>query len=247
MFTEFDKRMKSYERDYILIPRLPFIVRIDGRAFHTFCHNLDRPYHSSLSFLMQQTTIELIKEFSPILGYTQSDEISLLFYNSSFLAQPLFGGKICKICSVMASYTAAIFTDNLRENIPEKDGYTISFDARVFNMPDLIETGNYFIWREKDAVRNSISMAAQSQFSHKELQNKKCSEMQDMLFERGINWNDYPEFFKRGSYYKPVKNEGLRTEIARKNWPILTKISNLADVLIKDVTPELKDESKITK
>lgn len=204
--TIFD-RMKDYEKicDYKLVPRLPIIVRVDGRAFHTFCRNMERPYDERMSRCMIETTKYLVEETHAVIGYTQSDEINLILYNENPQAQPFFDGRVQKLASVIASLATVKFA---QEYLHQFCQYRHpSFDCRVFNVPSKTEAVNVLVWREMDAVRNSISMAAQSVYSHKELFEKKTNEMQEMLFQKGINWNDYPAFFKRGTYVKRIPYE----------------------------------------
>ena len=102
--------------------------------------------------------------------------------------------------SDLASMCSVYFNRQLPNFLPEKVDKMPRFDCRVFNVPTLDEAVNTFLWREQDATKNSISMAAQSVYSHNQLNGKTGSDKQEMLFQKGINWNDYPDFFKRGSY-----------------------------------------------
>lgn len=208
-------RMKYLESltESRLMDRLPTIVRIDGRAFHTLTRGMKRPYDEKMSNAMIEVTKGLVKEFHACVGYTQSDEISLLFYQRELKSQLIFSGRIQKICSVLASYASAIFN---RLQINSK---IASFDARIFQVPNKSEAINYFIWHERDAIKNSISMAAQTVCSHKELINKNGSQQQEILFQKGINWNNYPAFFRRGSWIKFIK---IRKQLSQE---VLAKIS----------------------
>lgn len=238
VYTDLDIRMKSYEKvtDQKLIRRMPVLIRIDGRAFHTFTKGFNKPFDDILINAMKETTKYLCENVQNcVLGYIQSDEISLLLVDYKELdTQPWFDNRIQKI----VSNTAALATDKFKEafinniekfgceNIPDWDmGGTNEwltdqqeqdlnyiqtlcnaienkykgFDARCWNIPK-DEVTNYFYWRQLDASRNSIQMVGQANFSHKELQNKSCNQIQDMLMERkGINWNDLPIYQKRGS------------------------------------------------
>ena len=189
MKEQYERRAATY------LPRRTFtIVRLDGKAFHTYTRGLDKPFDQQLMDDMSATTKYLCEEVEgAVFGYTQSDEISLLLTD---FAQPkteaFFNGAVQKIVSVTASLTTAFF-NKLRP------GKLAFFDSRVFTIPDPVEVANYFIWRQRDATRNSVSMAAQSVYSHKELHGKSTNEMQEMLFQKGINWNDYPVRFRRGT------------------------------------------------
>lgn len=238
VYTDLDIRIKNYEKvtDQKLIRRMPVLIRIDGRAFHTFTKGFNKPFDDILINAMKETTKYLCENVQNcVLGYTQSDEISLLLVDYKELdTQPWFDNRIQKI----VSNTAALATDKFKEafinniekfgceNIPDWDmGGTNEwltdqqeqdlnyiqtlcnaienkykgFDARCWNIPK-DEVTNYFYWRQQDCIRNSIQMVGQANFSQKELQNKSCNQIQDMLMERkGINWNDLPIYQKRGS------------------------------------------------
>lgn len=195
--TSLGDRMKEYEEvtRFILPRRTHTIIRVDGRAFHTYLKGAVKPFDFEFMECMKVVTRELCDEVTgTVLAYTQSDEISLLVTDFKRQdTQPWFGGVIQKMASNAASVSSAWLT---RLRLEERPAF---FDARVYTIPDPVEVANYFIWRQRDAVRNSISMVAQHHFSHKELQGKNGNEMQDMLFtQRGVNWNDLPEFCKRG-------------------------------------------------
>jgi tRNA(His) 5'-end guanylyltransferase len=168
---------------------------------------LKRPYDERLSNLMVETSLFLCKETNANCVYTQSDEISLVWYSEDIKSQNLFDGKVFKLTSILASLATGFFNKNLSKYLPEKAHLIPTFDCRVFNLPNSVEVGNYFHWRELDATKNSISMAAQHYYSHKELENKNGSQKQEMLFQKGINWNDYPTFFKRGTYIQRKKTK----------------------------------------
>lgn len=196
-------RMKVYENaesDRKLIPLLPVIARLDGRGFSRFTKGLARPYDKRMSDLMIATTEYLVEETNARCGYTQSDEITLGFYEPDYKVELMFGGRIQKLVSTLASLATGFFNQNLSTFIPEKTRKLPTFDCRVFNVPNITEGANAFLWREKDATKNSISMAARHYYSHNQLMNKNGSQMQEMLFQKGVNWNDYPAFFKRGTY-----------------------------------------------
>jgi len=252
-------RMKMYESQTTqtrLIPLLPVVARLDGKGFSKFTKGLKRPYDERLSKLMVETTKYLVQETNANCGYTQSDEITLCWFNADPKASPYFDGKVFKILTELSAMCSVFFNEKLGEYLPEKVGKRPRFDARVWNVPTLEEAVNVFLWREFDATKNSISMAAQHYYSHKELQGKHCGEMQEMLFQKGINWNDYPAFFKRGTYVQRKVRSGKLTieeleklppkHNARKNpelvverkyveeleLPPLTKVTNKVDVII---------------
>ena len=197
--------MKAYEKQETgrrLLPLLPAVVRIDGKNFSRFTKGLERPFDSRLSELMVATTKYLVSESNALCGYTQSDEISLLIYSTEIKSQIFFDGKIQKINSVLASMATAFFNHHKAETLPEKSESLAIFDSRLWALPNRQEAANVFLWRERDATKNSISMAARTCYSHAELLGKTANEMQEMLFQKGINWNDYPAFFKRGTFVR---------------------------------------------
>jgi len=208
-------RMKeNYEHiTRTFLPRRTYtIIRLDGKAFHTYTRGLKRPFDAGLIEDMQLTTLWLCAQIEgTVFAYTQSDEISLLltdFGNKE--TQAWFGGNIQKIASVSASIATAEF-NNLRnvrnsqlsyqeiEDIGTVHPFLAYFDSRVFTIPDPTEVENYFIWRQADATRNSIQMAAQSVYSHKQLHGKDWSDLNEMLYQKGINFNDYSSHEKRGT------------------------------------------------
>lgn len=259
-------RMKAYEEEGMnmrrVMPLTPVIVRLDGKAFHSFTKGLKRPFDERLTSLMRNLTIKLVEFSNAKIGYTQSDEITLVLYSSDHKSQLIFDGKIQKITSILASFATATFNDYLRLGlIPEKKRTVALFDCRVFSVPNQQEAVNCLIWRENDATRNSISMAAQSVYSHSELHGKACDEMQEMLFQKGINWNDYPSWFKRGTYaqrfvterpftpeeikdlpprHEARKNPDLkvsRSEIKFIKMPPIKSVENMTDVVFKGEKP----------
>ncbi len=226
---------KEYEVNFEskFVRGLPILARMDGRAFHSFTKGLTRPYDERLSNLMQLVTKYLVEEFNAKIGYTQSDEISLM-WNYKGEEEPLFGGRVQKLCSTLSASTTLYFNKLLFCNLPEKQLCNPTFDARVWNIPSPAETVNYFIWRERDAMRNSISMAAQSFFSHNELQGKSSSQMQEMLWAKhNINWNDYPSFFKRGVYFKRIYTNKPFTADEIDKLPLMHDARKNPDLLIE--------------
>ena len=218
---ELGTRMKEFYENIPktkLMRRCPVIIRIDGRSFHTVCRNFQKPFDEVLIVSMQKTMKKLCENIQGVrLGYCQSDEISLLVCDYDKLtSSAFFDYEVQKICSIIASMTTLYFnqifceeaTDYLEAwNIDQKyydallKAMTIGamFDARCFNIPKE-EVTNYFYWRQLDASRNSVQMVGQSKFSHNQLQNKSCNDIQDMLFNTyEINWNDLPTYQKRGS------------------------------------------------
>lgn len=186
---------------------MPLMARLDGRSFHTFTKGLNRPYDKNLSQLMIDVTKYLVNETDALLGYTQSDEISLVWYlGKGSYGQYLFDGRYQKLTSVLSAMATGYFVNELQNNrIPSKKGLIPLFDCRVWQVPDLQTAYNTFMWREKDAVKNSITMAASEYFSHKALQGVSGKKKKADLISIGKPWENMPEFFKRGTYIKKVK------------------------------------------
>jgi len=192
--------MKAHEHAtrYVLPRRTYTIARVDGRSFHTFLRHADKPFDEAVMAAMGAVAEALCAEMSgAVFAYTQSDECSVLMTDfASPGTEPWFGGVVQKIASVAASTASVAF--NKEYGFHYDDAFAV-FDARVFTIPDPVEVANYFLWRQRDAVRNSISMAAQAQFSHRQLHKVNTDRMQELLWrEKGINWNDYPAACKRG-------------------------------------------------
>lgn len=197
------KRYEAAEAGRRLMPLLPVLARLDGRAFHSFVRGLERPFDERLSRLMADTARFLVRVTHAEVGYTQSDEITLAWVPAGFESQVFFDGRVQKMASVLAGLCSAHFTRRLPEFLPAEYADRLPvFDARVWNVPTLDEAANTFLWRERDATKNSVSMAARAHFGHAELVGRTGSEMQEMLFRKGVNWNDYPVFFKRGTYFR---------------------------------------------
>lgn len=193
-------RMKSYELETrtTLPERSWTLIRLDGRAFHTYLRGARKPFDYGFAADMQETAKFLCSEISgAVFAYTQSDEISILVQD--FFAentQPWFGGEVQKIISVSASAATA----KLNSLRTRPDGKFAMFDSRVFTLPSVEEVVQYFLWRQQDCIRNSVSMAAQANFSHKELHGKGQSAMVRMLEERGIEFDDeFPAHVRFGS------------------------------------------------
>lgn len=204
-------RMKMYEQtsDYRLSNRIPIIIRIDGKAFHSWTKKSKCvvPFDSELMNLMADTTKYLCENISGcILGYCQSDEISLCVINTqNSMTQAWFDNRIQKMTSISASLATYFFN----AHNPKEIKIPAFFDSRVFLIPEK-DVMNYFIWRQRDATRNSISMLAQSLYSHKELHMKSSDEKQQLCWEKGMNWNNLPSQCKRGSLiYKVLETEPL--------------------------------------
>ena len=250
--SDLAKRMKKYEcvPKSVLMTRTPVIIRLDGKAFHTFTRGFKKPFDEVLIKSMQTTMKYLCENIQGcVLGYTQSDEITLVLVDYKTLdTSAWFDYEVQKMCSIAASMATMAFNKFFAEKVHnftthmkyDDDGHLNNdeynlltvyvnaidkgamFDARCFNIPKE-EVTNCVYWRQLDASRNSIQMLGQANFSHKELQNKSCNDIQDMLItQKNINWNDLPTHQKRGSccireYYEV-------DSVMRTRWIIDTEI-----------------------
>lgn len=210
-------RMKDYEsrNQYFLQRRTPVCIRVDMRAGHTFTKGFARPFDEVFSNAMMKTMKYCAKNIGNcVFSYCQSDEITFILVDYEKLeTEAWFNYRTDKLCSIAASMATMAFNRFFREEM-DKDPtipgvrynwYTVAinngamFDARCFNIPKE-EVANLIYWRQLDATRNSIQMVGQANFSHGELQNKTCNDIQDMLItQKNINWNDFPTHQKRGS------------------------------------------------
>ena len=251
---ELGKRMKTFYEEIPktrLMRRVPVAIRIDGKAFHTFTKGFQKPFDEVLIKSMQDTMKYLCENIQGcVLGYTQSDEITLILVDYKKLTSSAwFDYEVQKVCSIAASMATMAFNKYFSENINSeyyvfddelldngdfnpnyKNEYLIDlytthikasykgamFDARCFNVPKE-EVANLIYWRQLDATRNSIQMVGQANFSHRELQNKSCNQIQDMLItQKGISWNDIPSYQKRGSCC--IKEEYCCNNSLKSTW-----------------------------
>ncbi|BEL08329.1 hypothetical protein Q0Z83_065200 [Actinoplanes sichuanensis] len=220
-------RMKTYERvtRTVLPPRTYTLIRVDGRAFHTYLRDSVKPFDLDFIADMDHIARQLCEQVAgTVFAYTQSDEISLLLCDfGGRNTQPWFGGEVQKIVSTVAALATATLCTR-------RPGRPATFDARVFTIADPVDVANYFIWRQRDAVRNSIAMAAQANFPHRRLQGVHSGGLQELLWsEAGINWNDYPAGIKRGRQivkatgekeftYTDRRTDTEQTTTARRTW-----------------------------
>ncbi len=202
-------RMKErYEvRSQSHLPRRTYtIIRLDGKAFHTLTRGCEKPFDYGLMEKMDRTAMYLCSQIQgAVFAYTQSDEISILLTDFATInTDAWFDGNIQKICSISASMATWYFHDESQALAPTHPmhGAKAFFDSRCFTVPDPVEVGNYFVWRQQDATRNAINMAGQSFYSPKELHGKNVNEVQEMIFQKGKNFNDYPAGAKRGRVIK---------------------------------------------
>lgn len=204
MNDEFGDRMKAYEAVETgrrLDISLPIYARIDGRSFSRFARGLIRPFDDRMSRCMVAATAALVEMTHARIGYTQSDEISLVWLSEG-ISEGFFGGKVQKLCSVLSGIATASFLSAVMREMPEMANRLPHFDCRAFNLPSRTEGANAFLWRERDAVKNSVSMTAHANFSPRQLHKKSCNDMREMLIEAGVDYEAYPVFFKRGTWVR---------------------------------------------
>lgn len=260
---------KWNERNFspdIMIPTLPVIIRLDGNNFHNWTKGLERPFDINLTKLMTETTKFLVKETNAVVGYTQSDEITLILYSSSRKSSIYNDGKKQKILSKLTAKCVNFFNEKRKDFLPNHNK-TAVFDCRIYQVPTLNDACSQLLWREIDASRNSILMLAQSLFSHKEIQKLNTNELQNKMFlEKNINWSDLDPYLKKGTYIKRVKTEREftseeisnlpkkhkahtnsnliieRSIIKEIEYPIFSKIENRVDVIFFDKEPIIKSD-----
>ena len=257
-------RCKRYEYSFRhqLPQRMPVLLRVDGKAFHQLTKGCKKPFDDGLIECMNDTAIELCKNIQGAkLAYVQSDEISVLIINHGLDAQPWFDNNIQKMTSISASIASVTFTENSYKIFGFHDdaegtgfenmGYTSPiiksayFDSRVFVVPKE-DVNNVLLWRQNDATRNSIQMVARSLYSHKECNNKKNSQLKEMISKKGINFNNLPTHYKRGRCVIKVQEEkecknlktGEITTAIRSEWkvdnniPIFSEDTNYINKLV---------------
>lgn len=220
-------RMKGYEnisRIY-LTRRMPTIIRVDGKAFHSFTRGFKRPFDEILHQTMWETGIVLCKNIEGCqLAYIQSDEISLLLTDyENIKTEAWFGKNIQKMVSISASIATLAFNREFPRLSSGEEPYAkkynqATFDSRVFLLPKE-EVNNYFIWRQQDATRNAISSVGQANFSHKELHGVSSNQLQDKLFlEKQINFNDFETWQKRGVCI--IRHDKEFDGVIRRRWEV---------------------------
>lgn len=259
---EFGDRMKMYENKERFIPLLPIVIRLDGKKFSKWTKGLNRPYDDRMSSLMSETTRLLVKETNAKIGYTQSDEITLVLYSDNHKSSVFFDGKKQKIISVVSSLCTGIFNNLRNDYIPEKKKLAY-FDCRAYNVPTKQEAANAVLWREQDATKNSIQMAGHHYFSHNDLHKLTTNHIQEKLWkDADVNCDEYPDFFKRGVFYQrksiirkftdveminlPKNHNALsdknltvtRSDIIKTNMPSFGKVINRVGVIFDGEEPK---------
>jgi tRNA(His) 5'-end guanylyltransferase len=254
------KYYEARESERRFLPMLPVYARIDGRNFSAFTRGMERPYDPAMTEAMIKTTEALVEETHARIGYTQSDEISLVWLAERSDSSIFFDHRVGKMTSVLASLATAAFIRTLLDGpYASLVSRAPHFDCRVFQVPSQEEAANAFLWREMDATKNAVSMAARSVYSHKALHQKSGTEMQEMLFSKGINFNDYPAGFKRGTFvrremvlreftageleriplpHRPKPGQQMvRSVMRRMNMPRFGSVRNRAAVIFDGAAP----------
>jgi len=232
--TPLGERIKRYEEvtRQKLLPHVPTIIRIDGKAFHTYTKAIkaNKPFCTNLHMAMLHAARCLVEGVvqNAVLGYVQSDECSILLKDWPNLnTEQWFNGGVQKICSVSASAFTHYFNNTISLN---GDSRGALFDARVFQLP-LCEVTNYFIWRQQDFTRNSVQMLGRHYFSHKELKDLSCEQIQDKLIHiHDVNWNSLETWKRRGSCIYKFNGE----IIVNLNIPIFTQDRTFIEQFIED-------------
>ena len=188
-FDALGDRMKEFEAietERRLMPGLPVMVRLDGKNFHTFTRGMARPFHAPMSQAMIETARHLVQETQACFAYTQSDEITLAYWNDDPRVKFMFDGRIQKLTSVLAGMTTAKFNYEVARTMPDKAHMLPVFDARVFSMPNLDEMVNCVLFRALDCAKNSLSMAASAHYRQRELQGKGGAAQHELLYAKGV-------------------------------------------------------------
>ena len=255
-------RMKAYYEDRTrisLMRRQYTIIRVDGKAFHTYTKGLKRPFDDELMQDMDDTAKYLCKNIQGAkFAFVQSDEISILLTDFDEIdTSAWFDYNVQKMASVSSSLATVEF-NRLRWKRAMKDavmtwqnskdgvmnafdkivGKAAAFDSRVFQVPTKIEVANYMLWRQQDTTRNSISSVAQSMYSHKELNGKNSNQMQELIFQKGTNWNEYDAKYKRGRIMTK-ETYALESGALRSRWvmvepPVFSQEREFLNNLIPD-------------
>lgn len=223
--AELCKSRESGETDRRSLVGHPVYVRIDGSRFSRFTKRMERPFDKRMSMAMVETTKAIMSDYHSLIGYTQSDEITVVFYSP--VQEIHHGGRFQKLASRLASNATAHFTILARQHGLSEfvNRRPPEFDARVVCVPSLVELAQVVRWRSIDARRNAIQMAAQSVCSHKQLQGKHSGELLELLAGQGIDFDSYPGFFRSGTFiWREIEERILTKEelqkIPQKHWPV---------------------------
>ena len=262
LYSDIEKRHEGFENQFNqdFIEGLPIIIRMDGNNFSSFTEGLEEPFDMRLTNLMIETCKYAVELTNARCGFVGSDEITLALYAEDAKTQLYYNRKMRKILSILSGKVSVHFNKLLKDYMPEKVEDYPSFDCRAWNVPTLKEGCNAFLLRENSIYKNAITMACMGNkvYSHKQIEGVNGKEKQEMLFKKGINFNDYPVEFKRGVYIQRRKfvKEGFDysaeelanlpekhhartnpervseiTEIKQLDMPIFSKVTNQEDVI----------------
>lgn len=238
---DFGDRIKGYEQIYTstrVSPPNYLCVRIDGKKFSKFTKGFVKPFDTRLRDAMVHVTKALVKETHASFGYTQSDEITLIYCPSEKGSEYVFGGKVSKLNSIIASMSAAHFNSYLLQFDVDKLAY---FDCRSFAAPSQIEASNVVLWRVQDARKNSISALFRWTAGHRAMDGLDQIQMKTYLKENhSVDWNDLANCWKYGTYIKPVtiqrKLESSElTKIPEKNRPQPDTLVTRTEIQVLDI------------
>lgn len=244
-------------------PSLPLIARLDGHGFSKFTKDIQKPFDPRFAELMALTTKHLVEKHQALVGYTQSDEITLIWGPVEPPHTRMFSSKYQKNVSLLAGSATGFFNRKLVKYLPEKEDSDPEFDNRVWSVPTLQDAVDVLVWRENDAIKNSVSMLASAHFSEKQVDRISSRARKEMLLEKGVDWNDCPRWAKRGRFYHrtelwrdmtadelaliPVAHRPtgpvLRSAVTEWDLPRLTKVQNLIEVIFNGATPVLEEAS----
>ena len=256
-FDTLDKQMRKFEQslDRTMLEGIYIVARLDGHGFTRLTKkewNLEKPFDIIFHEAMIETTKHLMDcGFRMVYGYTQSDEISLLFH----LKDNTFGRKERKLVSILASEASVAFSMHT--------GRAAVFDNRLVPLPTMENVVDYFRWRQEDAHRNSLNSycywtlrkeGVSADDAQLQLSNISNSKKNEILFERGINYNDLPLWQKRGvgMYYHDKERQGYnpitkettsftrRTLYLEKELPIGQDYSRMIASIIEESNKEQK-------
>lgn len=257
-FESLGNKHKQYEQlnKQFLIPNLPIVARVDGKSFHTFTKDLQKPYDINFTSCMHSMAKTILDKFNGYISYVQSDECTIIIPGNE--SEVMFGGNKDKLVSLIAATASVSFFKALETYLPEKKNTLPVFDCRVFQYPNKNLYAENLIWREEDTTRNSLSMLCSSHFSNKMLFKANRERQHEMLHSIGINWSDYASCFKRGTYYAKRKVEDVisdeiwnkipeknrpeskvfyRSSIVDLNLPPAKKIKNFVGVIFDKESP----------
>lgn len=238
----------------------PVVIRVDGSSFSKFTRNMQRPFDPRMSYAMAEAAKTIVDDFHCRIGYTQSDEMSFLLWHPE---QELpHGGRLQKLASRFAAKATAAFLLKALELFPEAVKKQVpEFDGRAMVFPNLDLAAKAIAWRELDARKNAVSMAARALFSANQMNGKSSRDMKAMMLEKGVNFNEYPEYFRRGVYLRRTTIERLlspeelaripeehrptglvkRSSVGEVTLPNLVSVANLTDVLVHGAEPIVED------